>query len=517
MLARAISRSLVRSIAIPRHCPARPAKSLLLGLPHLQQSRNFAIKRRRPYTGGDPSKDVSPEEAEPITPTDATTSPPSQAEPTTFGPPIEGWQTSTTSSAPPPPPPGTDPNLDPAASLFIRKATPATGGGGKGGDGLPKSAYVSSTDRKRERLARLMFASFIAAVIGAGIYLGRNLDEFEKTVYDPTTVPNGWSISAFQARLKARVRNVLDFYNEPPFEKLLPDPHPDYYRPYTLVIGLEDLCVHATWDREHGWRIAKRPGLDYFLAYLFNYYEIVVFTNQHDQIAAPIIAKMDQYPGYIMYPLFRSHTRYKDGKYIKVCLYSPFSEIHTNLVLKDLNYLNRDLSKVIMLETNPDAWSMNPSNTIKMRPWTGDPNDKELVSLIPFLEYIVAMGIADVRPVIDNFGDNHIPTEFARREALARAELKKRLEKERAQKKGTLGELLLGALGLGTPKKKKEDEEKTFMDLARERGVQQYMETQKHIAEHREEMMKEQKNFEREQAEQMKTSLSKIFTEVRFS
>lgn len=329
MLARAINRSLARSIRpirpitiIPR-CPAIPAKSLLLGLPHLQQSRTFAIKKRKPYRGGDPS--AYSESEEPIIPTDANTSP--QAESITSEPPVESWQTSSTSPSPPPPPgtppPGADPDKDPAADLFVRKATPATGGGGKGGEGLPKSAYVSSTDRKRERLARLMFATFLAAVIGGGIYLGRDLSEFEQTIYDPATVPNGWSISAMYARIKARVQNVLDFYNEPPFEKLLPDPHPEYARPYTLVIALEDLCVHSTWDREHGWRIAKRPGLDYFLAYLFQAYEIVVFTNQHDQIAAPIIQKMDPYPGYIMFPLFRSHTRYKDGKYIKVCFLLP--------------------------------------------------------------------------------------------------------------------------------------------------------------------------------------------------
>lgn len=170
-----------------------------------------------------------------------------------------------------------------------------------------------------------------------------------------------------------------------------------------------------------------------------------------------------------------------------------------------------------MLETNPDAWSMNPNNTIKMKPWLGDPNDRELIALIPFLEYIAAMGISDVRPVIEEFGDKHIPTEFRRREALARIELKKRLEADRAQRKGTAGELLLGALGLGAPKRRREDEEKTFMDLARERGLQAYEETQKHIADHKDEMMQEQKAAEKEAAEMMKTSLSKIFTEVRLS
>ncbi|KAH0602847.1 uncharacterized protein H6S33_008497 [Morchella sextelata] len=498
MLARALTRSLLASrpsmAAVPRRCPAiLPRNSPLLLSTLQQQSRTYALKKRRPYTGGDPSKDVDPADADPIIPTEANASPLSQDE-------AAAAASSSSSSTP------TSDAADPTAKQTSTGGgggkgdepppKTSTGGGGKGDEPFPKPSYVSSTDRKRERLARLVFVSFLAALVGGAIYLGQDLNEFEKTIYDTAAVPNGWTASAFYARLKARLQNVLDFYNEPPFEKLLPDPHPDYSRPYTLVIALEDLCVHSAWDREHGWRIAKRPGLDYFLAYLFNYYEIVVFANQHDQFAAPVIQKMDQYPGYIMYPLFRSHTRYKDGKYIK-----------------DLNYLNRDLSKVIMLETNPDAWAMNPNNTIKMKPWTGDADDKELVKLIPFLEYIAAMGISDVRPVIEDFGEKDVATEFARREALARAELKKRVERERAQKKGSLGEVLMGALGMAPPKKRREDEEKTFMDLARERGQQMYEETQKHIAEHKDEMMMEQKNMEREAAEQMKTSLSKIFTE----
>jgi len=253
--------------------------------------------------------------------------------------------------------------------------------------------------------------------------------------------------------------------------------------------------VHSSWSREHGWRIAKRPGLDYFLAYLFQYYEIIVFTNQPEPTAAPIIQKVDQQPGYIMYPLFRAHTRYVDGKYVK-----------------DLNYLNRDLSKVIMLETNPDAWSASPENTIKLPPWKGDPNDKELVALIPFLEYIAAMGVADVRPIIKDFEGKHVATEFARREELIREQLRKELGQGKGKKSGPPS-WVLSLLGT-KPKEHRDDEDvKTFMDLARERGQQNYLETQKHLAEHREELLKEQQQAEKEMAEQMKTSLSKIFAE----
>lgn len=59
------------------------------------------------------------------------------------------------------------------------------------------------------------------------------------------------------------------------------------------------MLVHSSWDVsscapsraetvadpfglqiEHGWRTAKRPGADYFLAYLSQFYEIVLFTTQ---------------------------------------------------------------------------------------------------------------------------------------------------------------------------------------------------------------------------------------------
>jgi len=342
-------------------------------------------------------------------------------------------------------------------------------------------------------MAKYSGYAVLLGMIGGTLYLGRGLDESEKRMHP--TIGDGWD--DFFTRVKARSNDFLDFYNEPPFEKLLPDPMPEYGRPYTLVLSFEDFMIHSSWSREHGWRTAKRPGLDYFLAYLFQYYEIIVFTNQPEATAAPLLQKVDQQPGYIMFPLFRVHTRYVDGKYVK-----------------DLNYLNRDLSKVIMIETNPDAWSANPDNTIKLPPWKGDPKDRDLVALIPFLEYMAAMGVPDVRPIIKDFDGTHIPTEFARREELIREQLRKELGQKKGKKKGPPA-WALELLGM-KPREEKDEDVKTFMDLARERGQQNYRETQRHLVEHKDELLKEQQQAEREMAEQMKTSLSKIFTEVSF-
>lgn len=55
-------------------------------------------------------------------------------------------------------------------------------------------------------------------------------------------------------------------------------------------------------------------------------------------------------------------------------------------IVKDLSYLNRDLSKVVLLDTDPEHASTDPDNAIILPKWKGDPQDKGLVAIIPFLE-----------------------------------------------------------------------------------------------------------------------------------
>lgn len=66
--------------------------------------------------------------------------------------------------------------------------------------------------------------------------------------------------------------------------------------------------------------------------------------------------------------MFRDATTYKDGK-----------------IVKDLSKLNRPIQRIIMIEHRPDAYSMQPENTIRIKPWHGDAKDQTLTSLIPVL------------------------------------------------------------------------------------------------------------------------------------
>ena len=46
-------------------------------------------------------------------------------------------------------------------------------------------------------------------------------------------------------------------------------------------------------QRQYGWRTAKRPGVDYFLAYLSQFYEVVLFTTQHNYVRVSSLSRTE--------------------------------------------------------------------------------------------------------------------------------------------------------------------------------------------------------------------------------
>ncbi|MCJ1353668.1 MAG: mitochondrial inner membrane protein required for protein import [Icmadophila ericetorum] len=386
-------------------------------------------------------------------------------------------------------------------------AKPAAGGRGRGQ--LPASAYITSAERRRNRMMSWVLSTMALFCLTGPIYLGRNWETEEEEKKHPD-VPSGWGLMLFYNRAKARVGEMLDYYNEPTFPTLLPDADPTWNTPpYTLVLSLEDLLVHNEWSREHGWRLAKRPGVDYFLRYLSQYYELVLFTSVPSVIADPVLRKLDPYR-IVVWPLFREATRYKNGEYIK-----------------DLSYLNRPLSRTILIDTVPAHASLQPENAIILEKWLGDPQDKDLVALIPFLEYVAAMSFDDVRTVLKSFEGKHIPTEFAAREAIAREKFEAQLAAERAKRPkhsgiGMLGSALGLNKGMGTGGMMLDGAETTLAegfeqgkmlsDQIRERGQRQYEIVEREIRENGEKWLKdmaaEEKKLQEESIKGMKGSVT---------
>ncbi|KAI0765697.1 NIF-domain-containing protein [Trametes elegans] len=328
---------------------------------------------------------------------------------------------------------------------------------------------LSSIERRRRFLGRVSLAMLL---VGAGLAtweMGRPWDEEELKAkrWSPKDAPSSrWE------RTKIRFSGIFDTFTEPLWPELLPPPMQGHlYRPYTLLVSVDDLLVTSTFQRQHGWRTAKRPGVDYFLGYLSQFYEIVVFTTQFHYTAMPIIDKLDPYQFYIMHRLFRDACRSEKGQPVK-----------------DLKYLNRDLSKVILLDTHPEHVKPNPENAIILPKWTGDPKDRGLIQMIPFLESIAIFKTPDVRPVLKAYEGKNIPIEFAKKEA----EMKQRhLEEWEHSRKGlSRGGLTLSGLFGGSEQPVASPVPLTYVEQKR-------LEAQRHYQEEQEYLRANKDNFDR--------------------
>ncbi|KAL5594818.1 hypothetical protein BROUX41_001723 [Berkeleyomyces rouxiae] len=366
-------------------------------------------------------------------------------------------------------------------------------GSGARGDGSSRDSYKSSAERKQETVAKYSLGLVLFSAVAGVAYLGRDWDSQEEAAQH-AGVPNGWGMGLWWNRVRARMTETVTYYQEPAFEKLLPILDPSLQKPYTLCISLEDMLIHSAWDRQRGWTTAKRPGVDYFLRYLSQYYELVLFTSVPSMNALPTVQKLDPFQ-FIMFPLFREATKYEDGE-----------------IVKDLSYLNRDLSKVIMIDTNARRLRKQPENAIILPKWKGNPRDTDLVDLVPFLEYLATMQTSDVRKVIKSFDGKNIPEEFARREAISRANFQKQLEARKP--KSSASNFVGGLLGLkgGSASANSDDinpaeafaQGKMLHDIARERGQRYYNMLESDLKANGEKYLKEQKDaMEKQQQEAM--------------
>lgn len=209
---------------------------------------------------------------------------------------------------------------------------------------------MSSIEKRRQHMSRILMALGLAGVGIGAWHLSRpfNKDSLEDNrlasqmrlemgLAADQELPDG--LAGRYHRCKTRVSDLADFLNKPAWDPLLPPPlPPTHQRPYTLVIELDDLLVHSNWSREHGWRTAKRPGIEEFLGYLSQFYEIVIFTEaphyvssscssahcaaltdvQCIKTAMPLLDKIDPLQYYFVYRLFRDSTRYYNKSLVKV-------------------------------------------------------------------------------------------------------------------------------------------------------------------------------------------------------
>jgi hypothetical protein len=203
------------------------------------------------------------------------------------------------------------------------------------------------------------------------------------------------------------VHSILDYFrgeSDDLGELLLPDYENSVFfqegaePPLTLVVDLEETLGTSTWDRRHGWRFAKRPGLDFFLHHMARCgYEVVVFsTNPSVGAVEETLALLDPDGQFIPYKLYVNAASFRDGRYVK-----------------DFAKLNRDMRRVIVVDdTLADVVPQFRDNVIQVRPFDdiSVTDDDTLLKLGVYLQTLAAgysQGqVKDVRAELREFQPN---------------------------------------------------------------------------------------------------------------
>jgi Dullard-like phosphatase family protein len=172
----------------------------------------------------------------------------------------------------------------------------------------------------------------------------------------------------------------------------------EYYTPppmlspqKTLILDLDETLIHSSNFPPHrdieAFRIGepqfyvfKRPGLDGFLKFVRERFEVFVFTYGSERYAKPIIDHLIPW-------LDEDHKLYREACAGKK---GP---------CKNLKIFDRSKKRLILIDDSEQAMSTNPENTIQISQWCGVPTDHALIDWVPEILEKCAMA-EDVRVVI---------------------------------------------------------------------------------------------------------------------
>jgi Dullard-like phosphatase family protein len=111
--------------------------------------------------------------------------------------------------------------------------------------------------------------------------------------------------------------------------------------------------------------LMKRPGLNSFLSYAVEHFEVFIFTYADRAYAEPIVKEIAPFLG-------DDHLLYRDSCFLRC-----------GEVYKDLDMLGRDMRSVIFVDDNRSTGSFYRRNAITVPPWRGSSIDTILTKSLP--------------------------------------------------------------------------------------------------------------------------------------
>jgi Dullard-like phosphatase family protein len=169
----------------------------------------------------------------------------------------------------------------------------------------------------------------------------------------------------------------------------------------TLLLDIDETLVHASINPRPGLSydtivhiddgpnsgdifVAFRPHLHTFLRAVAPLFEVAVFTASQSCYADPLMDTIDPDKTLVTDRLYRQHCVEVQGGRVK-----------------DLNLCGRPLDRMVIIDNSPIAYCFQPRNAIPILSWFDDPNDDELLKLIPLLQQLATE--ESVYPFLDMY------------------------------------------------------------------------------------------------------------------
>jgi RNA polymerase II subunit A small phosphatase-like protein len=191
---------------------------------------------------------------------------------------------------------------------------------------------------------------------------------------------------------------------------------PEFEGKNTLVLDLDETLVHSSFIPTSAYDfvipitidgvlshafVAKRPGVDSFIAKCLEYFEVVIFTASLKIYAEPLIDRLVN-NDLSIHKLFRPSCRRIDGIYVK-----------------DLTRLGRRLEEIVIvdvtsMQNSPASYALQPQNAVAIQSWFSDTKDTDLEHTWRILERLAAVrdipkALANIKKRLDSTFDSAQP------------------------------------------------------------------------------------------------------------
>ena len=160
---------------------------------------------------------------------------------------------------------------------------------------------------------------------------------------------------------------------------------------YSLVLDLDETLI--SYQKETS-NVILRPGLIDFLHRMKKIYELILFTSASHEYVDPIVNFIEKKEKYFEYILYRNHLSFDDqGQFFK-----------------NLNLLNRNYKKIIIIDDTETNFKLHKSNGICIKPFFGK-DDNNILNMLTQL-------LIKIRLDAEKSGDIRISLKQAKRDLI---------------------------------------------------------------------------------------------------